>query len=52
MPSRRSTRLPAAIPADQHAIFFSPSFAKLIEVADHLDEQGKRAVLSLGRSAL
>jgi len=31
--------LAAAIPADQHAIFF-PTFAKLLEVADHLDEQG------------
>ncbi len=37
--------LAAAIPADQHAIFF-PSFAKMIEVADHLDEQGSR-ILSL-----
>ncbi len=33
--------LAAAIPADQHAVFFS-SFAKLLEVADHLDEQGTR----------
>jgi len=33
--------LAAAIPADQHAIFFA-SFAKMLEVADQLDEQGTR----------
>jgi hypothetical protein len=33
--------LAAAMPADQHAIFFA-SFAKMLEVADQLDEQGTR----------
>ena len=33
--------LAAAIPADQHAVFF-PSFAKLLEVADSVDQQQNR----------
>ncbi len=36
-------RLAAAIPADQHAVFF-PSFAKMLEVADHAEEQGTRVL--------
>ena len=35
--------LAAAVPADQHVVFF-PSFAKLMEVADNVDEQGTRAL--------
>jgi hypothetical protein len=33
--------LASLIPADQHAVFF-PSFAKLMEVADHSDDLGTR----------
>jgi hypothetical protein len=33
--------LASFIPADQHAVFF-PSFAKLMEVADHADDLGTR----------